>query len=63
MLKSVLYAQSQDETRYTLNGVYFNFKEGSLTLVATDGRRLALISKEMQVPAHGTGAISCRQDR
>jgi len=57
MLKSVSYAQSQDETRYTLNGVYFNFKEGGLTLVATDGRRLALISKEMQVLAAGTGAI------
>jgi DNA polymerase-3 subunit beta len=57
MLKSVAYAQSQDETRYTLNGVYFNFKEGSLSLVATDGRRLALISKEMVVPAAGTGAI------
>ncbi|HEY5228207.1 MAG TPA: DNA polymerase III subunit beta, partial [Opitutaceae bacterium] len=57
MLKSVSYAQSQDETRYTLNGVYFNFKEGSLTLVATDGRRLALVSKDMEVPANGTGAI------
>jgi DNA polymerase-3 subunit beta len=57
MLKSVSYAQSQDETRYTLNGVYFNFKEGSLTLVATDGRRLALVSKDMEVPVSGTGAI------
>ena len=42
MLKSVAYAQSQDETRYILNGVYFNFKDGKLSLVATDGRRLAL---------------------
>src|SRR5579871_39763 len=57
MLKSVSYAQSQDETRYTLNGVYFNFKEGSLSLVATDGRRLALITKEMEVASAGAGAI------
>ena len=57
MLRSVAYAQSQDETRYTLNGVYFNFKEGSLALVATDGRRLALVSKEMDVPATSAGAI------
>jgi DNA polymerase-3 subunit beta len=57
MLRSVSYAQSQDETRYTLNGVYFNFKEGSLSLVATDGRRLALISKDMEVAAASTGAI------
>lgn len=57
MLKSVSYAQSTDETRYILNGVYFNFKDGKLSLVATDGRRLALISKEMEVPAPSAGSI------
>lgn len=57
MLKSVAYAQSNDETRYILNGVYFNFKDGKLTLVATDGRRLAHISKEMDVPDDSSGAI------
>ena len=57
MLKSVAYAQSTDETRYILNGVYFNFKDGKLSLVATDGRRLALVAKEMDVPAASSGAI------
>jgi DNA polymerase-3 subunit beta len=57
MLRSVAYAQSTDETRYILNGVYLSFKEGKLTLVATDGRRLALVSKEMDVPAALAGAI------
>jgi DNA polymerase-3 subunit beta len=57
MLKSVSYAQSTDETRYILNGVYFNFKDGKLSLVATDGRRLALMAKEMDVPASSAGAI------
>ncbi len=57
MLKSVAYAQSSDETRYILNGVYFNFKDSKLSLVATDGRRLALVSKEMEVPAASAGAI------
>ncbi|MEY3773262.1 MAG: hypothetical protein RLZZ129_42 [Verrucomicrobiota bacterium] len=57
MLKSVAYAQSSDETRYILNGVYFNFKDAKLTLVATDGRRLALIAKDMEVPAGSAGAI------
>ena len=57
MLKSVAYAQSSDETRYILNGVYFSFKDGKLSLVATDGRRLALISKELDVPAASAGAI------
>ncbi len=57
MLKSISYAQSSDETRYILNGVYFNFKDGKLALVATDGRRLATVSKEMQFPAEAAGAI------
>jgi len=57
MLRSVSYAQSTDETRYILNGVYFNFRDEKLTLVATDGRRLALIAKEMEVPAASAGAI------
>ena len=57
MLKSVAYAQSADETRYILNGVYFSFRDGKLSLVATDGRRLALIAKEMEIPAESAGAI------
>ena len=57
MLRSVAYAQSSDETRYILNGVYFNFRDAKLSLVATDGRRLALISKEMEVPVESAGAI------
>ena len=57
MLGNVAYAQSTDETRYILNGVYFSFKDGKLALVATDGRRLALVSKEMSIAANGTGAI------
>jgi DNA polymerase III subunit beta len=56
MLKSVSYAQSSDETRYILNGVYFNFRDSKLTLVATDGRRLAMISKDISSP-EGAGSI------
>ena len=55
MLRSVSYAESQDETRYILNGVYFSFKEGKFTLVATDGRRLALMGKDMEIPADSSG--------
>lgn len=57
MLKSVSYAQSTDENRYILNGVYFNFAEGKLSLVATDGRRLALISKETNFESSEQGSI------
>ena len=47
MLKSVSYAQSSDENRYILNGVYFKFEDEKLTLVATDGRRLSLTSIDL----------------
>jgi DNA polymerase-3 subunit beta len=47
MLRAVFYAQSTDESRYILNGIYFNFSEKKLTLVATDGRRLASIWREI----------------
>jgi DNA polymerase-3 subunit beta len=57
MLRSVAYAQSTDESRYILNGVYFNFRDGKLSLVATDGRRLALLAKEIEIPAEAGGAI------
>jgi DNA polymerase-3 subunit beta len=57
MLKHVSYAQSSDETRYIINGVYINFKEGRLTLVATDGRRLAKVEKATEVPEKSTGSI------
>lgn len=57
MLRSVVYAQSSDEARYILNGVYFNFNDGKLSLVATDGRRLALISKELEFPPEQSGNI------
>lgn len=47
MLKSVSYAQSTDENRYVLNGVFFNFTEEGLVLVATDGRRLATCERKI----------------
>jgi len=50
MLRKSAYAASTDETRYVLNGVLLSFKGGKLTMVATDGRRLALVEHEVEVP-------------
>lgn len=50
MLKRTSYAVSKDETRRTLRGVLMAFKEGKLTMVATDGRRLAMIDHEVDFP-------------
>lgn len=48
MLRKSAYAASQDETRIILNGVLLSFKDGKLTTVATDGRRLALVEHEVE---------------
>lgn len=57
MLKSVSYAQSTDENRYILNGVYFNFADEKLTLVATDGRRLGLTALETEISDDNAGSL------
>jgi DNA polymerase-3 subunit beta len=49
-LRKTSYAISTDETRYVLNGILFSFKENKLTLVATDGRRLAMVELEIEFP-------------
>jgi len=54
MLRNVSYAQSVNEERYMLRGVYFSFAAGKLTLVATDGRRLAVTEREINIP-EGSG--------
>ena len=48
MIKKTQYAISNDETRYILNGVFFEPREGGkVRMVATDGHRLALIEREL----------------
>lgn len=48
-LDRIAYAQSEDESRYVLNGVYFQVKEQALSCVATDGRRMAMLSSKVDV--------------
>jgi DNA polymerase-3 subunit beta len=48
MIKKSSYAISNDETRYILNGVFFEPREnGKVRMVATDGHRLALVEREL----------------
>lgn len=57
MLRKVSYASSQDDTRRTLKGVLMSFKNEKLTLVATDGRRLAMIENEIEFPKNAEKEI------
>lgn len=50
MIRKTSYAITPDETRKTLRGLLMSFKEGKLTMVATDGRRLALVEQEVEFP-------------
>lgn len=52
MLNMTSFAMSRDETRYILNGVYITIKKNLIRMVATDGRRLALIEREIELPKH-----------
>ncbi|MBI9103549.1 MAG: DNA polymerase III subunit beta [Spirochaetales bacterium] len=45
MISQTIFAVSDDETRYFMNGVYLENDEGNLIMVATDGRRLSFIKK------------------
>ena len=47
MIERTMYAASLDETRYNLNGVYFESIEetGRIRMVATDGHRLAYVDR------------------
>jgi DNA polymerase-3 subunit beta len=56
-LRKTSYAISTDETRYVLNGVLFSFKDNKLTLVATDGRRLAMVDIDLEFPRSHEGDI------
>jgi DNA polymerase-3 subunit beta len=50
MILQTVFAVSDDETRYFMNGVFFKKEGDKLIMVATDGRRLAFIEK----PVSGT---------
>jgi DNA polymerase-3 subunit beta len=45
MVTQTVFAVSDDETRYFMNGVFLEKAEDKIIMVATDGRRLAYISK------------------
>src|SRR5262245_40800297 len=46
MIAKTAFCTSQDETRFALRGALLTFKEGHVSMVATDGHRLAAIQRE-----------------
>jgi len=46
MILKTKFAISMDETRYVLNGIDFIIDKGLATMVATDGKRLTMVSRK-----------------
>src|SRR5579863_2315388 len=49
VIDRTIFAISNEETRYTLNGALLVLKPQSVSMVATDGHRLALIERQVEV--------------
>ena len=48
MIDQTIFAISDDETRYFMNGVFLEHNPEGLTMVATDGRRLSYITRHLE---------------
>lgn len=57
MVKRTAFAAAKEETRYSINGVLLDIKKGTLRLVATDGRRLALTYEGLEGSPKDVSAI------
>jgi DNA polymerase-3 subunit beta len=55
MLGKTSFAISTDESRYVLNGVFISLRDHKMTMVATDGRRLALVDEEVEISEKSQG--------
>lgn len=47
MINQVIFAISDDESKYAMNGALLEKNENSLTMVGTDGRRLSFINRQL----------------
>ncbi|MCE9597718.1 MAG: DNA polymerase III subunit beta [Spirochaetia bacterium] len=47
MITKTFYAMAQDDSRYVFNGLYLKVVKNTLIIVATDGRRLSKIEREL----------------
>ena len=47
LIERVAFSITMEDPRYSLNGALFLLQEGKLTLVATDGHRLAFAATEI----------------
>lgn len=56
-LRKTSYGMSTDESRHVLNAILMSLREDKLMVVATDGRRLALMEHELDLPKDCKGEL------
>jgi len=54
MISRTIFSISAEESRFTLNGALLILKSNGITMVATDGHRLAMVEHGMEFPDMGT---------
>ena len=57
MLYRTSFAVSREDPRHFLTGMYFSIQNGRLALVATDGKRLSRVSREIDLDPEYTGEL------
>jgi DNA polymerase-3 subunit beta len=55
MISKTIFAISAEESRFTLNGALLMLKSSGLTMVATDGHRLAMVEQQLELPGMTNG--------
>ncbi len=50
LIHRTMFAITQEEARYSLNGALLILLPGEVRMVATDGHRLAMVGKSMEIP-------------
>lgn len=53
LIDKTAFAMANNDVRYYLNGMLFDFNQGRLRVVATDGHRLAVSDHDGEVPVQG----------
>ncbi len=57
LINRTVFAITQEESRYALNGALLSFGEGRLQMVATDGHRLALAAASLEQAKDGGDSL------
>ena len=57
MITQTVFAVSDDETRFFMNGVFFKKEGNKIIMVATDGRRLAYAEKNIEIKAEDFAGV------